>query len=449
MTDILTAENGQLVRHGAAPVNGSTDWSDSNQPWVLKNGETVNDNLPSGVAIVNYSDYSQGGTLSFTATLDVISTAQSTTPYYVRLPAGSFHITDFHYAGYIGYCQTQVNKTWCGFIGAGPDQTFIVLDANAMSAQLVSDVSNAVHSPVWAYALQFGKGTYNNTPIFISGITFRGNFQQVGTLSGLSGTAPMPYSGLHIDTAPAGSRIQFCRFQGFGFAAKNLPPYELGAIETLHTVDLTISRVEIDGRQAPEINSAQPRSSGGHMSNYEGAVTWESFWLHHTRQSGWAIHDHAPSEGGNANDHSTFTSTDVKIESVSLQQDSWATDGWTFFASNVEEAKDTFIWTRPNLSADNATKAHICLATSSGNALASSLTITDPTIGNTDYNGCLVIGMFKTTNGTNPYWTDWNTNHTVTPLTITNNGVTLTAVDSLSFNAATHHPTSNYIVRII
>lgn len=429
------------------PVSGG--WSATNPPWALKSGETVDDNMPTSLAVLDYASYSGGGSLSLGATLAAARSA-ATGPFVLRLPAGTFHFTDFSFAAGTGtgHCYQDVNSTkrFAGIIGAGADKTFVVVDPSILTSAQVSGIASGSPSPVAVSAIYTSSGL----PMFFSGITFRGNFQQTTTLSGLSGTAPAPYAGLHVVNAAAGSRIQFCRFQGFGFAAKSSPPYELGMIESSHST-YVVYRTELDGRLAPEINTAQPVSSGGLMWNYENNVSVVDSWLHHTRRSGFAMHEQAPSEGGNTNETGVYLASNFQVEHTADTTDSLAGSGLGFAPSNVEEMRNTFTYVGPRFTSSSPKgPQHLNIATSYGNTMANAITISDPVIGDTAYNGCLVVNFVITPNsdGTDPYYTAYQSGgFSALPLQVTAAGKTLTPVLFSAFNPATHTPDAFYLVR--
>lgn len=447
-----TASATTAVQFGCQTTTASA-WSDTNQPWVLKSGESVNDNVPSGVAIKNYSDFSNGGTRNFKDTMNAIRSA-ATAAYYVRLPAGTFHISDFSYGASggrgAGYQDVSGTKYFGGLIGAGADKTFLVIDPNSMDATQLAAVSAGSPSPVQVYGIYAGSGNLPIPTIF-SGITFRGNFQQSITLNGLATTpTPAPYVGLFMTSTKSGSFIQYCRFQGFGFAAKQSPPYETGTISSTRS-NYILKRVEFDGRLAKEINSAQPVAAGGVMWNFEQNVSVVDSWLHHTRRSGWATHDHSPTEGTNANDNGVYYSENFQTENISDTTDGFAGTPLGFANSNVEEVNNSFTYVKPRFKINNSSliSAHIVIGTSFGNATADSISIADPIISDTVKGGCLIVRFIKTPNslGTSPYYTNWQSGgFAALPIKVTRNGIALTPVLSTNYNASTHTPDKYYVV---
>jgi hypothetical protein len=442
------------ILRGSRNQGGGTNvapWTSANVPWALQSGESVDDDRPPGVAVINYDSYSNGGTRSFGQTLAAIRSAANA-PYYVRMGPGTYHITDFSFAAGSGqgrgYQDINATKYFAGLIGAGADQTFVVVDPDIMSDEQLAGVSSVSAVAVQVMAIYAG-GTNLTVPMFFSGITFRGNFQQEIPLEGLTGTAPAPYVGLYLVSVKPGTMVQFCRFQGFGFTAKASPPYELGAIQSVRS-SWTLYRTEIDGRLAPQVNAATPVSSGGLMWNYEEDVKAIDSWLHHTRRSGWATHDHAPSEGGNGADNGAYYARNFQVERIADTPDSYAGTALSFNSANVEEVRRTFTVVRPRLTVTNGT--HVTLGYSNGNSMADAISITDPIIGNTQYNGCIVFGIVKTPNsyGDNPYYTAYLANGLGSlPISVTNNNVDLTPVLNTSYNAAVHTPSQYYIVKIV
>lgn len=69
------ASGGSAVKFNNASVV-DTAWSDSNPPWALDTGESVDDNRPAGVQVINYDSYSNNNARSFGQTLAAIRSAQ-------------------------------------------------------------------------------------------------------------------------------------------------------------------------------------------------------------------------------------------------------------------------------------------------------------------------------------------------------------------------------------
>lgn len=456
MTQIWTAKSGSLVRRGPTTSSyGSDGWSESVRPWALQPGESVDDNRPLDVLVVDYDDYSQGRTRSLKQTLVAIRAA-ATEPYNVRLPEGTFHFTDFSFAEGrgVGRCYQDVSSTkyFSGLIGAGADKTFIVVDPEIMTSQQLTGVSSGTPSPISMPVIYTSNGENTGKPTFFSGITFRGNLQQQISLNGLSGTAPAPYSGLEIVRAKSGSFVQFCRFEGFGFAAKNSPPYEAGTVGSLRA-NWTMKRCEIDGRIAASIDPSRPVASGGVMVNYENKFSIIDTWLHHTRRSGFAMHGHDTIEGGNLNDPGVYHCENLQTDNICNTPDSWAGSSLGFSPSNVEELRRTFTYIKPRFTAYPSVNgyAHITVGTTNGNSIAEQIIVTDPVIGNSDFNKCLYFNFVRVPNsrGTSPYYTLYQQSGlSALPITVTNNGVVLNPVLDTNFNASIHTPDNSYVVRM-
>lgn len=419
-------------------------------PWQIQPGESVMDNAPAGVALMNYATYYRAG-MSLGQVLAAMRSA-ATGPFLAVLPAGTFHFTDFSVAAGsgTGKCYQDVNSTklFAGMVGAGNDQTVVVVDPTVMTSTQLSGVTAGSPSPVGMYAIYAG-GSALTVPCFFSGIKFVGNLQQSIALAGLSGTAPAPYRGLVLNSAVAGSMVQYCHFQGFGFTAKQSPAYETGSLESNHS-SWVMRRCEIDGRLDASINPTQPVVAGGLMWNYETIAAAVDSWMHHSRRSGWAMHDHATTEGGNAADHGVYSCSNFKVWNTSDTTDSYAGSALGFSCSNVEEVRNSFTWAGATFTASKSLgPQHITIATSNGNAMANALRVTDPTITDTAFNGCLVVRYIITPNsgGTSPYYTAYQAGgFSALPMVVTKNGVTLTPVLSTSFNPATNTPANSYVV---
>lgn len=421
----------------------STSYSASNTPWTLATGDNLRANIPAGVPVYNATTYSTSTDLP--TILTAVDTAV-TTPGYVYLPAGTYTIGTLGPIGtnaWYGYANSS--RKIMGMIGDGADQTFVV-EASGMiptAARTYALAPTDTSSPLPLYNLYFSN-TSSTVPLFFSGISFDGVFQGpygVPASSGLSlntaTASPIPHRGLALNKAIAGSRIQFCRFRGFGYAVKASPPYELSGLETNYDAGTVIDRCEIDGRET----SATAVSAGGYMNNYNGTVTVSNSWLHDTRRSGFAIHEH---QGG---DNGTYTITNFQVERIANTSDSFAGSGLGFNASNVEEVSGTVTYTGCRFALDLG--YHITLGTTHGGPVATAINAADFTSLSTAYNGCLVVRIIGTPNsaGTSPYETLFTTSGLAgLPLHATASGVALTPVASGSFNAAVHTKDKYFVV---
>lgn len=430
-------------------------FTDENPPWALQPGEALDDGIPD-IDIKSYTAAYQSGD-GFGQVLARIRTAASA-PYIVELPADELHITDFSFgagtAGYgKGYQDVNGTKRWDGLIGPGVDQCRIIINPSIMTSTQYNAVSSGSPSPVQVGGLFFSEGNSTNRPTFLSGFELVGGLQQTISLSGLSGTAPAPYYGMQLNYPKPGSRIQNIKTSGAGMAALNYPPYEMGAIQTAHGTYLARG-VEVDGRLPADIDPTRPRTSGGFMLNYETAVTIDRLWLHHTRRSSLAQHDHSPSEGGNTSDPGTYDFSNVQIENAGGASDSWAGGSSSFSVINVEEIRQWMTITNSIMNQPSGSdQHHIGVAISAGNQLPTgNLTVVDPVITNSAYNGCLVIGLVRKPGGGSdgPLYTLYTSSGLgALPFVVTQSGSPLTPVLSTAFNSGTQGPETHYVVKII
>ncbi len=396
-------------------------YSPTNNPTKIKLTESVYDNMPAGVTVVNITDYSSSHEL-YEALQEVATTVSQ--PVYVQLEATNYTIStlvSYSTNDWRGWANS--NKRVMGLIGHGPDQTFITVQPTAVSSSAGARdfVLNATNSaPVSPTALYFSNdGT--SVPLFISGITFRGTLQTpYGVYSAASqsyfrinqtASSPLAWNGMSIWRGNANARMQYCRFQGFGFALNTAPPFECGAINSNRCTGMTFYRCEWDGRIAAEIDSSQPRASGGLMWNKESSIFVVDSWLHHTRRSGWAT---------NTNTGSTteaYTGTNFQLDEIANQpNDGWAGDNGGFNGSNVEVVLGTFRYN--NIKMNVAMGSHIAYAVAYSGSPGIYQAPDHPVIivrngfttNDTLYGGCLRISVSKQPNSTgiSPVWTKLN-----------------------------------------
>lgn len=442
---VLTAPGtlkGVGLNPSVTPV--STAFSSSNPPWALRAGETLYDNIPPGVPIYEVTDYT-----SSTDVGDCFAAVDAaiTKPGYVHFPAGTWTINILDNYGsnqWLGYANSS--RRIMGGIGDGADKTFFVEGANMIpsDARAWALAPTNTAEGVALKNLSFSN-TSSNTPLFWSGISFDGRFQgpygvplSSGLTQNTSTPSPIVHRGLVLNQAIAGSRVQFCRFRGFGFTLKASPPYELAGFESNYDHGLVVYRVEIDGRET----STGSVSAGGYMINYTDKLTIQDSWLHDTRRSGFAMHEH---HNGDAGD---YTFNNWQVENIAKVADGFAGSNLGFNATNVEEVTGTLVFNNYRAALDLG--YHITLGSSADTSTAAqSLVVNDFTSLSTAYNGCLVIRIIKQPNslGTSPYWNLYNTGGLAAlPFTVTKSGKALTPIASGSYNAGVHTPDKYYIV---
>ena len=153
------------------------------------------------------------------------------------------------------------------------------------------------------------------------------------------------------------------------------------------------------------------------------------------------------SEGGNGNDNGAYYAENFQVEQIANTTDSFAGASLGFASANVEEVRNSVTYVRPRFRA--TTPAHVVIGTSNGNAMARSITISDPVIDDTTRGGCLILRIVKQPNsyGINPYYSAYQSGgFAALPIRVTKNGSPLTPVLSTDYNPATHKPATHYVV---
>lgn len=303
------------------PSDIAWDWSDSNLPWAYAAGTTPWEaDLPAGVPVVDLS--ATGAT--FWDRLNNTQAAQSGR-FICRLPAGAFTLTSFRLIGGSGD-QTYSFGFWfpklAGFVGAGPDQTFVEMAANSMTqAQLdaLSAKTQASFAPNQMGLFRLDSSL--TTPGYLGGLTFRAaNQNQLTTISSditnnVARPQPAPHQGPTLYTDTTGLvTASYCRFQGAGKGWTSQPPFEHANVTSLKS-QITWRRCEFDGRLSPVFDPARPRKCGPWMGNDEIASSMVDCWLHHSNVSRYAANDEGQSQTGR-----TYSLTRTKVEQITNTQ---------------------------------------------------------------------------------------------------------------------------------
>lgn len=423
----------------------STNWSASNPPWALQTGENVLDNVPLGVPRYEARSFSNSNDLW---TVFKAAEAAMPNPGYIHFPDGTFNITQYQLAttnDWRGYWNSS--KQVMGFYGNGADKTFFAESPNMIPSAARAYALNPTDTSI-GVTLQNLYMSNNNSPIplFISGISFDGVFQGpygVHATSGLTvntnTASPIAHRGLALWRSIAGARLQYCRFRGFGFTLKASPPYELAGLESNYDNGLVVARTEIDGRET----STGAVSAGGYMINYIQKTTLDGVWIHDTRRSGFAIHEHHNGDNGD------YTLNNLQVQNISNTADSFQGSALNNFnATNVEEVTGTMRFTNYRAALDLG--YHITFGSSADTtSVAQEIDVTDFTSLSTAYNGCLVVRIIKQPNslGNSPYWNLYNTGGLgALPFVFKKDGKALTPIASTSYNSSLHTPDKNYIV---
>lgn len=462
------------------PVDpGTGEWPfNQDEPWRLEAGESFLDGIPSGVPVVNATDFTTSNDLR--TIMQAIETTPGHPGCYVQLEARTYYINSL-----VNYGDTA-NPNWLGFanssrrvmgligapfaggtfttkIEASPTMVSSTTGARAFCLDPRQGNTSASWTPVPVSALYFSNsGT--SVPLFFAGIDFRGTLQTpFGTYStdaqtkfrrNLTVSSPLPYQGISLWRAVTGARVQHCRFSGFGYALNTAPPFEKGCMDTNYGNEI-VRRIEIDGRIAADINSARPLASGGLMWNKGQSVRFEDSYMHHTRRSGFATNTNTNSQS------ELYVARRIRTSDVANPNDQYAGDNGGFNASNVEEVVGIFEYDDVYLNTEQSGQHHINLAIPR-NVGSGGLTVlpnrpiikvyggfkSDDPI----YGGCLRISVGDRPNSTgiSPAWqklTDLGIAGS-NLFDITNaDGDPMTGVRHSAYNASLHNPSTHFIVR--
>lgn len=272
------------------------DWSDSNTPWAYSSANDWEQRLPSSVPVVSLS--TNGAT--FWDKLNNTVNAQSGR-FICRLPAGVFTLTSFRLIGNSGdpsYSFGFWFPKLAGFVGAGPDQTFVEMAANSMTqAQLdkLSTMTQASYAPNQMGLCRIDSS--ETDPGYLGGLTFRADNQNPLTQisNDITGNIvvpqPAPHQGPLLYSNTVGlMTVSHVRFQGAGKAWMSQPPFEMANI-TSQRCRITWYRCEFDGRLSPVFNSSRPRKCGTWMGNNEKESHMTECWFHHSNVSRYAAND--------------------------------------------------------------------------------------------------------------------------------------------------------------
>jgi hypothetical protein len=443
-------------------------YSSSNLPSTLKAGESLTDNMPTGVTVVNASSYSSSNDID--VVLKAVEAGVSS-GVYVQLDQKTYYINNFDSINSAFYGYINASKKIMGLIGRGADKTYIRVVPTAMdntshtvpiSGTDYSSVDGAVQGKAMSTGLYFSNSN-STVPLFFSGICFQGTFQTPYTTIGNyaynpNTPSPLPWYGWSIWAGITGSRVQFCRFQGFGFALQASPPYECGFVNTNRNNGLTWYRCDMDGRLASLIDSSQPVASGGMMWNKETLITVKDSWQHNTRRSGFATNTNTMST------NETYIADNFQVDTVADTADNFQGTGLGFNGSNVEEVIGTFTYN--NCYFNVTIGAHINWALPySTNGVpyeAPDHTVffvngfrTDNTStakNNSNYGGCLVIAVGQRPNSTgiSPAWQALTDNGIEASNFFSvkdNMGKSLLPIKGANWVAGTHTPDKYYVVR--
>lgn len=276
------------------PVTLAHEWSDTNLPWAYTSTSQFTQDWPSGVQIV---DIQTGSSDFYTNLVNTVNAAGSRV--VVRLGEGVYHLNQFRKYG------SGSNPTYAfgfyianlqGLLGQGPDKTFVQMDADSVSQEqldyMATMTSDELGAPIQMGLCRFD-GTDANSPILISGVTFRSADQQMLTQKHESVDIvlpqPAPHNGV-ILFQNSHARLQYVRFQAAGRACNSMPPFETANIGSQYG-NIRYIKCEFDGRRSPDLDPAQPRRCGPIMGNNEDYHLMEDCWMHHSNISRYAVND--------------------------------------------------------------------------------------------------------------------------------------------------------------
>lgn len=287
----------------AVDTTSAYDWSDTKLPWSYTNTSVFTQLWPSGVTIVDI----QTGSSDFWTNLNNTVNAASGR-VVVRLGTGVYSLNKFRMIGASGDPKYSFGFWFPklqGFLGQGPDKTFIQLDANATTVDTngTTDRTAAVHTAMSQMnlqdfaPLQRGFARFDGTtasPVLIAGVTFRAADQLPLTsvdssLSALYTPQPSPHQGVVIYSG-SDSIVSYTRFQAAGRGMNSQPPFEMSNLNTQYGNHLW-NNCEFDGRRSPVLDPARPRRVGPIMMNNETSHEIRDCWLHHSNISRYAVND--------------------------------------------------------------------------------------------------------------------------------------------------------------
>ncbi|MDB5162960.1 MAG: hypothetical protein JWN28_567 [Candidatus Saccharibacteria bacterium] len=182
-----------------------------------------------------------------------------------------------------------------GFLGQGPDKTFVQMDANSINSTQMAAIEQM--DPQDFAPLQMGlcriDGASPSSPVLLGGLTFRSADQQMLTTKhpnlAVAVPQPAPHQGVCIYSGGY-AIVSHVRFQGAGRAINSLPPFEAANV-TSHYATIKWFNCEFDGRRAADLDAARPRRCGVWMGNNETLSEFDDCWFHHSNVSRYAAND--------------------------------------------------------------------------------------------------------------------------------------------------------------
>lgn len=303
------------------PDNLNWDWSDVNTPWAYSSTSQFTEDWPSGVTIVNIQT---GSSDFYTNLANTVNAASGRV--VVQLGDGVYHLNKFRMIGSSGsplYSFGFWFPKLQGFLGNGPDKTFIQFDADATTVDTngttdrTADAHTAMEqmdpadfAPILRGFCRID-GTNSASPVLLAGLTFRAA-DQLPLTAKAAGNYYVPQPSAHngiVIYAGSYARIQYVRFQAAGRAMSSAPPFECANIGSQYaTIDWRYC--EFDGRRSVDIDPARPRRCAPVMLNNETYSNMEDCWMHHSNLSRYAANDE------NRNTQGIYNVTRCKSEQI-------------------------------------------------------------------------------------------------------------------------------------
>ncbi len=275
------------------PTGGvDNDWSDAHLPWAYTSTSQFTEQWPQDVDIV---DIETGSGDFYTNLTNTVSHAGRRV--VVRLGQGVYSLNQFRMYGSSGnptYAFGFFIPNLRGFLGQGPDKTFIQMNANSMSQAQLDYM--ATMNPSDFVPLGMGMCRLDGSsasPVLLGGLTFRSADQQMLTAKhpnlDVVVPQPAPHHGLVL-FRDSHARVAFVRFQAAGRALSSAPPFECGNVSSQYG-DIRFYNCEFDGRRSADLDPLQPRRCTTIMGNNETYHLMQDCWLHHTNVSRYAVND--------------------------------------------------------------------------------------------------------------------------------------------------------------
>lgn len=420
--------NPDTVTTPTPPPSGNT----AKSPW--QSGSPT-EGLPAGVNVVKWSSIATSSSdnnnpmvainrLTGPSVID-ISNEQLTLPNFALLNSST------------NYFPTALGHRFLfGFIGGISNGSFnnkIQVAANAMSqAQLDYTAAQTKGADarvcVWRAASAFGGAI---APSYFMGVHLVGADQ--GRITEQAGAQFSPVPGRHMGLMFSGqdnaSVLQNCLLQGINSASGNTPPWEIGAVNFLHSKGSLIRRVEVDGQlpigspSRPSSSTVDPygrnwKRSGGFQFSADNSSKCIDLSVHSGLVSGLSY-----SVAGTSNNTSARNSVNVWTQNLYVEDQSMA----GFSGTNMEDTLGSVFFDHPIIKMNGTGGNHLKMNPYLQSVQAPNITnfqVIEPTWSGLGYNGMFSIGIAK-----------WGTMQTTAPSVI-KNGIQLTATTSTTADPA-------------